>query len=520
MDDTSLVQRARAGEIDALAGLFDRHAGRIHDSLWWALGDRAAADDALARTFLRAAARIHRAPERGDDVLAWLYAQARREALGPSWSGGVLARWRFGRRLAGSRLGRRLGIGGEPGPAVVGAGRARGADAVLDDAAALLTAEDRLLFDLGFRQAFAADTIADILGTTAPEAAGRVRRARRRAAEAIGLATLAAQGSGYCTGLTMIVPPVAAPLTPALARRVEHHARGCARCRPATMATAEPEVLLRRAPAFARPADVRARVLGTANLASPRFPAWPAPLLAWRRRARTRGGRGWGWAPGRAHGRPPPRPLTLAATGAAGAVAVVVALALLVDQPSRSTPVSAGARSTAVPTTTRAPATTRPAASTTTTAATTTSVAVTPARATTPTTARPRPTPATQPPATAPSPPPTTAAPTTPPSTTPPDNDGPQLSGLVVTPATPACDGSVTVTVKVTDPSGVQEVTATLLVPHQEQVMTSTDGTTYSAMLGPLKREAALTGTQVIVTAVDTRGNSNVLTSERFTCRN
>ncbi|MGH9277723.1 MAG: hypothetical protein ACRD12_06400, partial [Acidimicrobiales bacterium] len=101
----------------------------------------------------------------------------------------------------------------------------------------------------------------------------------------------------------------------------------------------------------------------------------------------------------------------------------------------------------------------------------------------------------------------TTPATTAPPATSPPDTTAPSVGVPVVSPSTVACGSSATVTVSVTDPSGVGTVTLRLSgFVSLEKTMTSQGGSTYSASTGPLASQFG-GPVAVVVTAVDQRGN-------------
>ncbi|MEZ5239142.1 MAG: hypothetical protein R2716_09420 [Microthrixaceae bacterium] len=62
--DASIVERALAGDRDAMAELYDRHADRIHTMCAHMLGDPDEAADACAQVFLVALQRLHQLANR------------------------------------------------------------------------------------------------------------------------------------------------------------------------------------------------------------------------------------------------------------------------------------------------------------------------------------------------------------------------------------------------------------------------------------------------------------------------
>ncbi|GAA5149998.1 RNA polymerase sigma factor [Nocardioides marinquilinus] len=74
--ESALVERLRAGDPDAVAALFDRHADRIHQHCHRLTADRADAEDATAQTFLEVWRHRDRVREHDGSALPWLYGVA------------------------------------------------------------------------------------------------------------------------------------------------------------------------------------------------------------------------------------------------------------------------------------------------------------------------------------------------------------------------------------------------------------------------------------------------------------
>lgn len=79
MDETHLIQAAKAGDPDAFARLFDQYSRRIFQTAYLILGDRTAAEDVLQEAFLQTFRSLHQLREPGA-FPAWLYRTAVREA--------------------------------------------------------------------------------------------------------------------------------------------------------------------------------------------------------------------------------------------------------------------------------------------------------------------------------------------------------------------------------------------------------------------------------------------------------
>ena len=76
-DEAMLVERAKAGDPEAFAEIYERCQPPIYRYIFFRVGDEHAAEDLTAEVFLRAVENIHRFSYRGQPLLAWLYAIAR-----------------------------------------------------------------------------------------------------------------------------------------------------------------------------------------------------------------------------------------------------------------------------------------------------------------------------------------------------------------------------------------------------------------------------------------------------------
>ncbi|MEW6154347.1 MAG: hypothetical protein AB1673_10225 [Actinomycetota bacterium] len=506
MDDAQLVQRAATGDTAALARVYDRYAGRLHDYLWWVLQDRDQADDALYDTFIEAAARADQLvePER---LRTWLFAIASRQALAG----------RHRPAPASSTPAPPTGAGASWGELVE----------VVRAVGEQLPARDRAILDLRCRQGFDDDDLADILGASPSQAGPMADRLTHEAEEALAENVVAYLGRQDCDELAGVLVGAGAILTASERRLVSEHAWDCPTCGPRRRRHLAAGTLMRVGPAGPPSPEIAGQVLEGAELASHRGRPWPA----------------------RRGGFPPPLPMAgprrWPVAVAAALVLVLGAGALIATRDD-----GGGERVAAVGTTVAVPTTTSRA--TTTVAPTTTMpegdegepdgstttgrpivVAGTGGAGTggtggggggpgtggggtgggnTGTTAT------------------TVATTTTTTTTVPPDVDGPSLTGLSVSPSTVRPNGTctnadpmqTTVTVTASDPSGVSSVTAMLSTdPESLRTMTASGAGSYSATLGPFKalnahlQEIAL---PVLVSATDGAGNESI-TSVRLTLR-
>ena len=72
-----LVERARAGDRQAFAGLYDRYFTVVHRYIFWRCGDRTLADDLTSETFVRALRAIRSFQYQGRDPSGWFVTIAR-----------------------------------------------------------------------------------------------------------------------------------------------------------------------------------------------------------------------------------------------------------------------------------------------------------------------------------------------------------------------------------------------------------------------------------------------------------
>ena len=74
---TALVDRAKTGDTEAFAQLYDRYVDTIHKYVYYRVGSRQLAEDLTSETFLRALRRIETFTWQGRDFGAWLVTIAR-----------------------------------------------------------------------------------------------------------------------------------------------------------------------------------------------------------------------------------------------------------------------------------------------------------------------------------------------------------------------------------------------------------------------------------------------------------
>jgi RNA polymerase sigma-70 factor (ECF subfamily) len=80
-DETTLVEQAVSGDVDAFAALYERHVDRVFRHCYYYMGNRTDAEDVAQQTFLRAWEAIGRYRQTGAPILAWLLTIASRTAI-------------------------------------------------------------------------------------------------------------------------------------------------------------------------------------------------------------------------------------------------------------------------------------------------------------------------------------------------------------------------------------------------------------------------------------------------------
>jgi RNA polymerase sigma-70 factor (ECF subfamily) len=76
-DEANLVQRAKRGEADAFAEIYERCQPAIYRYIFYQVGDVATTEDLTGEVFARLVDKIDRFTYRGRPLLAWLYTIAR-----------------------------------------------------------------------------------------------------------------------------------------------------------------------------------------------------------------------------------------------------------------------------------------------------------------------------------------------------------------------------------------------------------------------------------------------------------
>jgi RNA polymerase sigma factor (sigma-70 family) len=229
--DAELASQLKAGDVDALGQLYERHVGGIHDYLARFTRDPAAAEDLAQTTFLRAweGRAALRDPSK---VRAWLYATAHHLALN-----------HVTRARATSIDDEAAGRIADPARGPEEEAIAREAADLVWAAASSLEARQYAVLDLSVRQGLTTREIADVLDVPVAHAAVLVNRGR----EALGNAVrylMVARRRDHCERLAELVPAGVRVLTAQERSAVDHHMRRCETCRELGLRLTAPAQLL------------------------------------------------------------------------------------------------------------------------------------------------------------------------------------------------------------------------------------------------------------------------------------
>lgn len=275
--DAQLVAGVLAGDREAFAAVYDRHADRLHDFCWSVLRDPDEAADAVGDTFVLLAQRLAQLDD-PDGLRPWLYAVARSV---------VLRRVRARRRVVLDETADRADA--DPGPDQA-AERAALRELVWR-AAAGLSARDRALLDLHVRHGLDGAELGVALGVSASHAHVLLSRLRDQVERSLGALLIARQGRADCAELDAVASGWDGRNPPLLRKRVARHVDGCAVCADRRRTMVSPFALLAAVPLLPAPPRVRDQVIDRVQLAahhgpppdssdSPHSPDSPVSLAA------------------------------------------------------------------------------------------------------------------------------------------------------------------------------------------------------------------------------------------------
>ncbi len=221
-DDAALVEAALRGDQDAVAGIYDRYADRIHDMCVHMLGDRDEAADVTGDVFLVAMQRLSqlRQPER---LRAWLFAIARHEVYRRTRRRSRVQLTQEVEdmdRIATAAAEREHDTGGAD-PALLAT--------LLRDAAAGLDDRDRVVMELQL-QGLDGDELAAALGSSVSTGYQQVHRMKERLGRSLGAVLVARQGRADCEALDRLLADWDGGFSVLWRKRVARHVDGCDVC--------------------------------------------------------------------------------------------------------------------------------------------------------------------------------------------------------------------------------------------------------------------------------------------------
>jgi len=228
MDDTLLVRRAIAGDLDSFGQLYDQYFPRVYDFCWRVLRDADEAAETASDVFLAAARGLPQLA-RAASFRAWLFAIAQRAVLARADRAGRVP-------LTVTPLHEEaFGSFDVPDPARVADPAVIGGDhelaALVWEVVTSLSPRDLALLDLHLRQGLDSAEIADVIALNRRDAATLVTRMKAAAADVISSYVVARRGSKDCERLQEVVAPFELPPYSDGARRaVDTHIKGCGTC--------------------------------------------------------------------------------------------------------------------------------------------------------------------------------------------------------------------------------------------------------------------------------------------------
>jgi RNA polymerase sigma factor (sigma-70 family) len=253
-DDRRLAMALRAGDIDAMAQVYDGYADRLFDYCHALLRDQHSAAGALHDALVVVRQHINglQDPER---FRGWLYAVVRNECL---------------RRLYHpERPAERQEAPEVEDPFLDFDERARRQEArqLVHSALSGLNGRQREAVDLELRHALEVQELAGVLGLSPEQAAEMADQAKSSLDDALAAAIIARSARGECPSVAALVDTWEWPLTPTVCRKLVRHIETCPVCGERRNRRISTERLLQALPVAALPPELRQQVLITSSSA-------------------------------------------------------------------------------------------------------------------------------------------------------------------------------------------------------------------------------------------------------------
>jgi RNA polymerase sigma factor (sigma-70 family) len=237
MDDSLLVSRAAAGDLDSFGQLYDRHFNRVYDFAWRTLRDADAAAEATRETFTQVARALPALAKSGDFRTA-LFTTAHNIVVTSAERLRIDGNGRAGHEEA-------FGTFEAPDPCLVDDPRLTGGDQELPclvwEALVELNARDYALLDLHVRQELPPAAIAAVIGASRGNAATMVQRMTQAAEDVVRGYVVARRGGKDCDDLRGILAQhTFPPYSDAVRDAVSAHLKTCETCQRTAALPAAP----------------------------------------------------------------------------------------------------------------------------------------------------------------------------------------------------------------------------------------------------------------------------------------
>ncbi len=252
--DRRLALALRAGDIDAMAHIYDGYSDRLYDYCHALLRDQRAAAGALHDAFVAAQMHIGRLqdPER---FRGWLYALVRNECLRRLYDPARPAEHQEAPEVE------------DPFLDLDERTRREEARQLLHSALSGLNGRQREAVDLELRHQLDVQELAGVLGLPVDQAAELADQAKTALDDALAAAIIARSGRGECPSVAALVDTWEWPLTPAVCKKLVRHIETCPVCGERRRRKISTTRLLQALPVAALPPDLRQRLFITASAA-------------------------------------------------------------------------------------------------------------------------------------------------------------------------------------------------------------------------------------------------------------
>lgn len=238
MDDTLLVSRAMAGDLDSFGQLYDRYFNRVYDFAWRILRDSDEAADVTQGVFMKAMQGLP-GLSKAVSFKSWLFTIAHNTALNRAERAGRSV------RLPSAVHEEAFGSFDVPDPCRIDNPALVAEDhelaSLVWEAASALSPRDYAVLDLHVRQGLDSAEISSVLAVSKGNAYTMVSRMKTAAADVISSYIVARRGNKDCERLQQVLAPFDfPPYTDEVRRAVDAHIKDCETCQRSRKALAAP----------------------------------------------------------------------------------------------------------------------------------------------------------------------------------------------------------------------------------------------------------------------------------------